>query len=281
MAFPATGRAKLRFGIFEADITTRELHKRGVLIPLQDKPFQILAMLLERPGELITREELQNRLWPNGTFVDFEKGLNTAVKKLRVALGDSAETPLFIETLPRRGYRFIAPINGNGSGMNSTLPVAASSLRKAAGGAEAVFNASVASLPSAEVPSDAVRPRFLPLTIILALTAVAVLVFGRYQWRTRSRNLDLKDMQITKLTDNGKVRHMAISPDGHFVTYALRDGLDQSLWVRNVGSGNEMRLLAPETVNFSGLAFSPDGEFIYFIALREQPRFAPLGRCQL
>ena len=118
------------------------------------------------------------------------------------------------------------------------------------------------------------------MIVVLALTAVAAaLVFGRFQWRTRSRNLDLKDMQITKLTDNGKVRHMAISPDGHFVTYALRDGLDQSLWVRNVGSGNEMRLLAPDTVNFAGLSFSPDGQFIYFIrSEKSNPVFGYLCR---
>ena len=280
MAFQATGRAKLRFGIFEADVTTRELYKRGVLVPLQDKPFQVLAVLLERPGELITREELQNRLWPNGTFVDFEKGLNTAVRKLRDALGDSAETPLFIETLSRRGYRLIAPININGSGMKGSLPVAAVGLGEHTGGAEAVFDADVKSLPSAEIPSRAVRPRYWPLIMVLALTGVsAVLVFGRFQWRTRNRNLDLKDMQITKLTDNGKVRHMAISPDGHFVTYALRDGLDQSLWVKNVGSGNEMRLLPPDTVNFAGLAFSPDGQFIYFIrSEKSNPVFGYLCR---
>jgi DNA-binding winged helix-turn-helix (wHTH) protein len=91
-----------------------KVYKRGLPIPLQEKPFQLLILLLERPGEIVTRDDLRNRLWSKGTYVDFDKGLNTAVKKLRYALGDSPDNPVFIQTLPRRGYRFIAPISGNG-----------------------------------------------------------------------------------------------------------------------------------------------------------------------
>jgi Tol biopolymer transport system component/DNA-binding winged helix-turn-helix (wHTH) protein len=100
----------IRFGTFEVDLRAKELRKNGVKIKLQEQPFQILAMLLERPGEVVTREELENRLWSADTFVDFEHSLATAVKKLREALGDSADNPRFIETLPKRGYRFIAPV---------------------------------------------------------------------------------------------------------------------------------------------------------------------------
>jgi TolB-like protein/DNA-binding winged helix-turn-helix (wHTH) protein/Tfp pilus assembly protein PilF len=101
---------KARFGVFEADVRTGELRKHGVKIKLQDQPFRILALLLERPGEVVTRDELQLKLWPADTFVDFDTGLNTAIKRLRDALGDSAESPRFVETLPRRGYRFIASV---------------------------------------------------------------------------------------------------------------------------------------------------------------------------
>src|SRR5215831_7540308 len=114
MKTPANGNTRLRFGTFEIDLAGQELFKRGVPVHLQDKPFQILAFLLEHPGEIVTREQLQKRLWPNGTFVDFDKGLNTAVKKLRQALLDSADSPIYIETLARRGYRFIAPLTPNG-----------------------------------------------------------------------------------------------------------------------------------------------------------------------
>ena len=105
---------RVRFATFEVDLRSGELHKQGIKIKLHDQPFQVLAMLLEHPGELVTREQLHQRLWPSDTFVDFDVGLNSAIKRLRDALGDSAEEPRYIETLPRRGYRFIARIeNGD------------------------------------------------------------------------------------------------------------------------------------------------------------------------
>src|SRR6266566_1650439 len=103
----------LRFGVFQIDIRAGELHKNGVKLKLQEQPFQVLCLLLEHPGELVSREEFRNRLWPADTFVDFDHGLNAAIKRLRDALGDSADTPVFIETLARRGYRFIAPVDGS------------------------------------------------------------------------------------------------------------------------------------------------------------------------
>ncbi len=111
MGSPAPdSRPSIRFGVYELDPRTGELRKHGMRIKLQDQPFAILMMLLERPGELVTREEIQQRLWPADTFVDFDHSLNTAIRRLRDALCDSADTPRFIETLPRRGYRFIGPV---------------------------------------------------------------------------------------------------------------------------------------------------------------------------
>ena len=106
----------VRFGLFELDIRARELRKRGVKVRLPDQPFQVLQLLLEHPGEVVTREELRQRLWPADTFVDFDLSLNSAVRKLREALGDSAEHSTFIETLPRRGYRFIGPVEEPATG---------------------------------------------------------------------------------------------------------------------------------------------------------------------
>jgi DNA-binding winged helix-turn-helix (wHTH) protein/tetratricopeptide (TPR) repeat protein len=102
----------LRFGVFEVDLRAGELRKQGKRIKLQEQPFQVLAVLLQRPGEVVTREELRSQNWPPDTFVDFDNSLNTAINKLREALGDSADNPRFIETLPRRGYRLIAPVTG-------------------------------------------------------------------------------------------------------------------------------------------------------------------------
>src|SRR5215470_3140515 len=100
----------LRFGIFEMDIPARELRRNGVKLKLQEQPFQILYMLVGHPGQLVTREELRSKLWPADTIVDFDHGLKAAIKRLRDLLGDPAERPIFIETLSRRGYRFIAPV---------------------------------------------------------------------------------------------------------------------------------------------------------------------------
>ena len=107
---PAANARLYRFGIYEADLRSGELRKNGAKLKLQEQPFQVLAMLLERPGEVVTREELRQRLWPADTFVDFDHSLNTAINKLRDALGDQAANPRFIETLAKRGYRFIAPV---------------------------------------------------------------------------------------------------------------------------------------------------------------------------
>jgi len=100
----------VRFGPFEADLTTGELRREGARISLQDMPFQVLVALLERPGQLVTRDELRQRLWPEAVFTDFEHGLNKAVNKLRRALEDPPATPRYVETLPKRGYRFLAPL---------------------------------------------------------------------------------------------------------------------------------------------------------------------------
>src|SRR5262245_30861751 len=103
----------VRFGPFELECASRELREGARRVRLQDQPFEILRLLLEHPGDVITRDELRHRLWPQGTFVDFEHSLNAAIKRLRAALGDDADHPRFVETVPRRGYRFIASVGEN------------------------------------------------------------------------------------------------------------------------------------------------------------------------
>ena len=110
MSLESPPRGLLRFGTFEVDLRSRELRKQGVRIKLQEQPFLVLKALLGRPGEIVTREELRSQIWSADTFVDFDNSLNTSINKLREALGDSAESPRFIETVPRRGYRFIASV---------------------------------------------------------------------------------------------------------------------------------------------------------------------------
>ena len=275
MATQANGRGKLRFSIFEVDLAAGEMCKRGVPLPVQEKPFQILALLLERPGEVVTREELQKRLWPNGTFVDFDKGLNTAVKKLRYALGDSPDKPVFIETIPRRGYRFIAPISGNGSlpeesPAGEPIPPTATDERQSGDGrSKSRFHTIIQ-------PVGIPKYWYLLIAVLFGTATVVLVRYGRF---SRRPTLELQDTEITELTDNGKVREMAIAPDGLSLAYARNEGLEQSLWVKRIATGNETQLLTADTVNFSGMEFSPDGHFLYFVrSEKSNPVFSYLCR---
>ena len=119
---PTPGGSIVRFGIFEANLALGELRKSGAKIRLQEQPFQVLAVLLEKPGEVVTREDLRTRLWNAETFVDFDHSLNTAINKLRDALDDSAANPRFVETLAKRGYRFIAPVRFEGVTSGTSSP---------------------------------------------------------------------------------------------------------------------------------------------------------------
>ena len=135
MEAPTSFGRRVRAGLFEVDLGSGEVHKNGRKVPLQEQPFRVLAMLLERPGEIVTREELQASLWPADTFVSFDEGINTAIRKLRVVFGDSADNPRFIETIPRRGYRFIAPAVTSDSAATQ-LPTTAPEASGALGTAE-------------------------------------------------------------------------------------------------------------------------------------------------
>ena len=135
MPVPASSRS-YRFGVFEANAATGELRKQGIRIKLNVQPFQVLLMLLERPNEVLTRDEIARALWPEGTFVDFDHGVNSAVNRIRDALGDRARNPRFIETLARRGYRFVAPVQIAGeeaAGQLAPAPVVATSAGRSEG----------------------------------------------------------------------------------------------------------------------------------------------------
>jgi len=127
---------RLRFGVFEVDLRTGELTKRGVRVRLQQQPFQVLTSLVERPGELVTREELRDKLWGR-TVVDFDHGLNKAINKIRDALGDSAENPRFVETVARRGYRFLADVTPMDGVVATSKPAETNALAPLSSPAEA------------------------------------------------------------------------------------------------------------------------------------------------
>ena len=151
MVEPPKSERVVRFGVFEADLAGGELRRRGMKVRLQDRPFQILALLLGRPGEVVTREELRKTLWPADTFVDFDNAINTSVNKLREALGDSAENPRFIDTVGRRGYRWIPDVSfvGAGHAVAGPAPTAAPN--------GAVRRSTAEGPPS--VPLESLQPR--------------------------------------------------------------------------------------------------------------------------
>lgn len=176
MLFPMQKNSSrvFRFGAFEANPATGELRKSGVRIRLQEQPFQVLVMLLERPGELVSREELRQRLWPADTFVDFDHSLNTVVNKLREALGDSATHPRFIETLARRGYRFLAPVQSEGDVSTVTgepAPVPGAGVAPASSSAQfddpTLASSKLDALLTASHEVPRVRPRHVRILFVL------------------------------------------------------------------------------------------------------------------
>src|ERR1700722_1217093 len=177
---------RFRFGVFELDLRAGQLRKHGLLVRLQEQPFQVLTMLLEHPGEVVTREELQKKLWSADTFVDFDHGLNKAINKIRDALGDSAESPRFIETVPRRGYRFLAevkPVNGTAvtsSGVPSQ-PVTATP--------------DLATRPDS--PTQAInRPTRWKIPFAAFLVVVALLIAWKYHAFTSTRSPVIRSLAV-------------------------------------------------------------------------------------
>ena len=225
----------LRFGLFEVDLRAGELRKNGVKLKLQEQPFQILAMLLERPGEVITREQLRQQLWSADTFVDFDQGLNKAINKIRQALGDSAEHPRFVETLARRGYRFIAPLEGEA--------------------------------PAAQPQPDH-RRSLRGIAAGLAILGVGAFAFWMIRSTPQLPQAPLCALPLTSYP--GREMFPTFSPDGNQVAFAADkdqpDNLD--IYVKLIGSAQPLRLTRHPAGEYSP-AWSPDGRQIAF--LRELP----------
>jgi Tol biopolymer transport system component/DNA-binding winged helix-turn-helix (wHTH) protein len=190
-------RRIVRFGVFEIDLQAGELRRGGLKVSVQQQPLQLLAALLERPGEIVTREELRSKLWAADTFVDFDHSLNAAIKRLRDALGDSADTPIFIETLARRGYRFIAPVDG--SSTPSGIGIAAAPERS--------------------------KSFLRPWVAIAFLSTIVIAVLGWALWRYPSRRTEVIERKLTANSIENSVTSMAISPDGRYLAYADNTGI--------------------------------------------------------
>ena len=293
----AASRLVLRFGTFEVVPAAEELRKNGVKIRLSGQPFQILLLLLERPGEIVTRETLRQRLWPGNTFVDFNHCLNTAVNKLREALGDSAENPRFIATVPRRGYRFLASVERIGppsedartpsvtarppQGGRRTAPIAAAGLAVVILGAVAWFSYRPASeigtpptpTPFISLPGCETTPSFSPDGATLA-----------FAWNGEDR----RDYDIyVQALDSEAPRRVtespgddfapAYSPDGSQIAFYRRTGDTAALYVISTHTWQEVRVMGLDfgppspAAAFLGvpvaerLSWSPDGKILAYV----------------
>jgi Tol biopolymer transport system component/DNA-binding winged helix-turn-helix (wHTH) protein len=226
----------VRFGIFEADLAVGELRRAGVTVKLQDQPFRLLALLLERPGELVTRDQLREALWPDGTLVDFEYGVNTAIKKLRQALGDSADNPLFIQTLPRKGYRFIAPVG-------SDAP-----------------------------PTEPPRP---PRRRLWLMVAALLLPVSAGLWLLRQRTTPPPAaFPVPLVAYAGSEFGPAFSPDGSQLAFTWNGVQEDNydIYVKRNGVDSPVRLTTDAAPDFSP-AWSPDGRRVAFLRHAGGSRF--------
>jgi len=281
------GHGVVRFGVFELDVSAGELRKQGRKVNLQQQPFQVLALLLRRPGELVTREELQQALWPADTFVEFDQGLNTAIKKIRQALDDSADHPSFVETLPRKGYRFIAAVSEVGSATESAPPAklygwrlvwvaAALALAVAASGAAWLFSQPEQTTGAALVPVPLTTdqgsesgPSFSP--------DGTQLVFDREQAG------GVSEIRLKRVGDGESVRLAdgccpAWSPDGSSIAFLTgserldhpRPETPRGLYLVSPLGGSPRKLTDVYPGDFPSLAWHPGGEWL-FVTDRESP----------
>jgi Tol biopolymer transport system component len=230
----------IRFGLFEADLRSRELRKNGQKVPLQGQPFQVFAILLRESGKVVTREELRQEVWPGDTFVDFDHGLNTAVTKIRTALGDSTDSPRFVETLPRLGYRFIGPVDKQ---------------------------APQASPPA---PRGRFESRSPKVKWLLTLGTLAVLMSGIAIWRYARNHADTSlPIEIVPLVGlPGMEFDPSFSPDGKQVAFVIQNPESSGIYTTVVGGEKSMRVTTHP--GDRSPRWSPDGRKLAFIRHSEQ-----------
>jgi Tol biopolymer transport system component/DNA-binding winged helix-turn-helix (wHTH) protein len=292
----SNGPERLRFGVYEADLHTHELWKHGTRIKLVGQPFEILAVLIKRPGQLVTREELRAQLWPGDTFVDFNHGLNAAVNKLRDALCDSAEDPQYIETLPRRGYRFIAEVE-TAAARPAAEPTAKEENRAPLMPADVVtpvvlpmtvsladgeVQAAVETLPiSAPVlsrPRNLRRLRYavLAVVLVLGLWRLGILLHSNVNEneeqakRTAEAAIRTTLTPLTALSD--RTGDPAFSPAGTHVAFRRESFVpgDSGIWIKQVG-GEELIQLTNNNRDCCPV-WSPDGRYVAFSRLSDTQR---------
>ncbi|PYX31508.1 MAG: hypothetical protein DMG80_10150 [Acidobacteria bacterium] len=258
MAGTTENSSIVRFGLYEVDLQARELRKSGIRIKLQDQPFQILVSLLERPGEIVNREDLQKRLWPADTFVDFDLSLNSAVKKLRQALNDDSDNPRFIETLYRRGYRFIGPVNGasktNGTALSEPSPLPSE-----------VSSSAATPVKAAEAAAVPRRSALRGRRLLVAAGVVAVFAVAMAFRFVPSRSI--RALGYTQITHDGRLKGGIVTDGQRLYFFELQE---EHFVAAQVSAGGGDTVVVPAPFRNVGIGdIAPDGSALLLANMKE------------
>ena len=271
-----------RFGAFEVEGRTAELRRNGVAIRLQEQPSQLLLYLLQHAGEIVTREDLRAQLWPADTFVDFDHALNTAVMKLREALGDSSEKPLYIQTLPRKGYRFVAPVSAlpatNGRSVAAlraearAVEVAIPSFQNNNDHETAQTNATSETTRAGPSQDEAIadhdgrsaNPPHTRIAWITVIGGAAMLLAAAVFFYLRPKPAIAPARSLTRITfDEGLQSDPTWSPDGRYIAYSANRGDATNIWMQQISVGDPIQITTGPGPNWQP-DWSPDGRYIAY-----------------